>query len=148
MTYIQIVGEELRLQHEYFEILRTVRLDGQATQVDSANMYGTAMARVEEDAIVIESTGFSNLAAGLASDFDQNGVGTDIPSSDQKKITERYTVSEDGLALTAEYTIEDPVFLAETYTNSTVWKRLADGTELVPFDCDSDMAAQSTSQGG
>ncbi len=61
---IQIVGEELRLQHEYFEILRTVRLDGQATQVDSANMYGTAMARVEEDAIVIESTGFSNLAAG------------------------------------------------------------------------------------
>jgi hypothetical protein len=145
---IQIVGDELRLQHEYFEILRTVRLDGQATKVDSGEMYGTAVARVEDDAIIIESTGFPNLAAGLASDFDPNGVGTDIPSSDQKRFTERYTVSDDGLALTAEYTIEDPGFLTGTYTNSTVWQRLADGTELVPFECDADMAAQSTSQGG
>lgn len=142
------MGEGLRLQHEYFEILRTVRLDGQATKVDSTEMYGTAVARVEDDAIVIESTGFPNLEGGFASDFDPNGVGTDIPSSDQKKFTERYTVSDDGLALTAEYTIEDPTFLTATFSNSTVWKHLADGTELVPFECDSEMAAQSTSQGG
>jgi hypothetical protein len=145
---IQVVDNELHLQHEYFEISRVVPLDGQSAEVGASGMYGRAMARVEDDAIIIESTGFPNLAAGLASDFDENGVGTDIPSSDQKKFTERYTVSEDGLALTAEYTIEDPMFLTETYSNSTVWARLADGTELVPFTCDSEMAAQSTSQEG
>ena len=143
---IKVEGEELQLQHEYFEILRTVRLDGQAGQVEPTGMYGTAVARVEGDAIIVESTGFPNLEAGLASDFDQNGVGTDIPSSDQKKITERYTVSDDGLSLTAEYTIEDPAFLTESYSNSTVWKRLAQGTEIVPFTCDAETAAQSTSQ--
>ena len=145
---IQVVDQELRFQHEYFEILRTVRLDSQPAPVESTGMYGMAVARVEEDAIIIESTGFPNLEAGLASDFDSNGVGTDIPSSDQKKFTERYTVSGDGLFLTAEYTIEDPAFLTETYSGSTVWRRLADDTELVPFTCDAEIAAQSTSQEG
>ena len=145
---IKVMGEELNLQHEYFEILRTVRLDGQPSEVESTGVYGTAVARVEDNTIVIESTGFPDLAAGLASDFDQNGVGTDIPSSHQKKFTERYTVSDDGLHLTAEYTIEDPGFLTEPYSSSTVWRRLADETELVPFVCDAAIAAQSTSQGG
>ena len=39
-------------------------------------------------------------------------------------------------------------YLTEAFAGSTQWVRLAEGTEIVPFECDAEMAAQSTSQGG
>lgn len=45
------------------------------------------------------------------------------------------------------YEIVRPVFLTESYTGSTQWSRLADGTPIEPFECDAETAAQSTSQG-
>ena len=99
------------------------------------------------DSIVVESRGFPDLEAGMASDFDPNGVGADVPSSAQKEFTERYSLSDDGQTLMVEYTIVDPVFLTESYTGSTQWSRLADGTPIEPFECDAETAAQSTSQG-
>ena len=54
---------------------------------------------------------------------------------------------EIGQTLMVEYNIVDPVFLTESYTGSTQWRRLAEGTPIEPFGCDAATAAQSTSQG-
>lgn len=84
--------------------------------------------------------------AGMASDFDPNGLGADVPSSDRKAFTERYTPSDDGGKLFVAYTIEDPVYLTESFTGRTQWQRFVDGTPIEPFACDAVTAAQSTSQ--
>ena len=145
---IEVEDDEVRLHHEYYSIVRSVPLDGQAAQAEPSGLFGTVRGRVDGDAIVVESDGFPDLLAGMASDFDPNGVGADVPSSAQKEFTERYTLSDDGQTLFVDYTIVDPVYLTESYSGQTQWQRLTDGTPIEPFECDPEIAAQSTSQGG
>ena len=144
---IEVDDEEVRLHHEYYGIVRPVPLDGETVAAESTGQFGEITGRVEGDTIVVESRGFPDLEAGMASDFDPNGVGADVPSSAQKEFTERYSLSDDGQTLMVEYTIVDPVYLTEPYTGSTQWSRLAEGTPIEPFECDAETAAQSTSQG-
>ena len=144
---IEVDDNMVRLHHEYYEIVRPVTLDGETVSTEESGMFGEISGRVEGDTIIVESSGFPDLEAGMASDFDPNGVGADVPSSAQKQFTERYSLSDDGQTLMVEYTIVDPVFLTESYTGSTQWSRLAGGTPIEPFECDAATAAQSTSQG-
>lgn len=143
---IEVDPQEIRLHHEYYGIVRTVPLGDARAQTEPSGQFGQAAARIEDGAIVVESSGFPNLLAGMASDFDPNGLGADVPSSDQKEFTERYTLSDDGRTLFVEYTIEDPVYLTESFSGRTQWQRLVDGTPIEPFECDPATAAQSTSQ--
>jgi hypothetical protein len=143
---IEVDDDVIRLHHEYFAVARTVPLSGAAVAVEPSGMFGRATARIEGTAVVVDSTGFPDLAAGMATAFDPNGVGADVPSSAQKRFVERYTVSPDGETLTVDYTIEDPVFLSAPYQGRTQWSRLADGTPIVDFECDPGVAAQSSDQ--
>ncbi len=145
---IEVEADEVRLHHEYYSIVRTVPLSGATVQAEPSGLFGTVSGRVDGDAIVVESDDFPDLLAGMASDFDPNGVGADVPSSEQKEFTERYTLSDDGQTLFVDYTIVDPVYLREPFSGQTQWQRLADGTPIEPFECDPEIAAQSTSQGG
>ena len=148
---IEVQDDSVLFHHEYYAIQRSITLDGEAGQIsvlgDASSMFGNISGQVEGDTLVIQSSGFPDLEAGMASDFDPNGVGADVPSSSQKEFTERYSLSEDGQTLHVEYTIVDPVYLTESFTASTQWSRLADGTPIEPFECDAATAAQSTSQG-
>lgn len=143
---IQIEDDTVHLQHEYFAVTRTVPLDGEPVETESTGMFGKASARLEGDALIIESSGFPDLEAGMATSFDPNGVGADVPSSDQKRFTERYTVSDDGQILTIDYTIVDPAYLTEPYYGRTQMRRWAEGTRIEGFECDAAIASQSSSQ--
>jgi hypothetical protein len=144
---VEVDEGEVRLHHEYYAVLRTVPLGGAPAQTEPSGQFGQASARVQGDTLVVESSGFPELRAGLATDFDPNGLGGDIPSSDQKQVTERYTLSDDGQILFVNYTIVDPVYLTQSYSSQTQWQRLADGTRIEAFDCDLEIAAQSAAQG-
>lgn len=144
---IEVDEGEIRFHHEYYSIVRSVPLNGEAVQAEPSGLFGRVSGRVDGDAIIIESRGFPDLLAGMASDFDPNGVGADVPSSDQKQFTERYTLSDDGQTLFVDYTIVDSVYLTEPYNGQTQWTRLAEGTPIVEFVCDPEIAARSTSQG-
>ena len=145
---IEVDQGEVRFHHEYYSIVRAVPLNGETVQAEPSGLFGRISGSVDGDAIVVESNGFPDLLAGMASDFDPNGVGADVPSSDQKQFTERYTLSDDGQTLFVDYTIEDPVYLTESYSGQTQWTRLAAGTPIEDFECDAEIAAQSTSQEG
>ncbi len=144
---IEVDEEEVRLHHEYYAVLRTVPLGGNPVQTEPSGRFGQASARVEGDSLVVESSGFPMLRAGLATDFDPNGLGGDVPSSEQKRFTERYTLSDDGQTLFVDYTVADPVYLTESYSSQTQWQRLSAGTPIEPFECDLEIAAQSAAQG-
>ena len=57
---------------------------------------------------------------------------------------ERFTVSDDSMTLTLEYTLEDPGFLTEPYSSSVVWDRLTADAPIFSFECDVDAATRST----
>jgi hypothetical protein len=136
-------GNQIDIFHEYAKVRRPVTLGSNMPNVTDP-AFGKRTGRYENDTLIIETTGFPAMAAGLASMWDPNGNGTDIPSSAQKELVERYTVNEDGSVLTVEYTVTDPAYLTEPYTANVVWHRMPFDSPIYDFTCDAEIAARST----
>jgi hypothetical protein len=136
-------GDFVDIFHEYAKVRRPVTLGSDMPNVTDP-AFGKRTGRYEDDTLIIETTGFPAMAAGLASMWDPNGNGTDIPSSEQKELIERYTVNEDGSVLTLEYTVTDPVYLSEPYTANVVWHRMPFDSPIYDFTCDAEIATRST----
>lgn len=129
--------------HEYGRLSRQVRLGS-----DEANLtdpqFGRRVGRYENDTLIIKSDGFPALSAGLASGWDPNGNGADVPSSEQKVLIERYSVNADGSQLKLDYTVTDPVFLSQPYSAEVVWYRMPEDSPIYEFNCDAEIASRST----
>jgi len=135
--------DTITIFHEYGRLSRQVKLGSTEPNVTDPQ-FGQRIGRFEGDTLIIESTGFPALTAGLASGWEPNGNGADIPSSEQKKLVERYTVNEDGSKLTLNYTVSDPAYLTEPYSAEVVWYRMPDDSPIYEFDCDAEIASRST----
>ena len=135
-------GPQPILFHEYEGIARPVSFTEAPAETPPG--FGRRTATIEGDTLVIESVGFSEHPAGLASDWDRIGRGRNVPGSSQKRLIERYTVSDDRTTLALDYTLEDPVYLSERYSARVEWDRLTDDAPIYDFDCDADVAARST----
>jgi hypothetical protein len=72
--------------------------------------------------------------------FDPHGLEDQVPlpSSTQKKVTERYWRDDKGLH--AEVTTEDPIFLLEPVHYTWHWKTTTG--PLLPYNCDPEIARQ------
>ena len=136
-------GNTLNVFHEYSQVRRPVNLDNETPNVTDP-LFGSRTGRWEDGVLVIESTGFPSMTAGLASAWDPNGNGADIPSSDQKMLVERYTLSEDGAQLYLDYTVTDPAFLTEPFSDRITWHRMPEDSPIHEFECDADIALRST----
>ena len=158
--------------HEYAQVRRSVAVGSDELNVTDP-AFGRRLGRYEDDTLIVESTGFPALSAGLASGWDLNGNGfnprgypfqhakrtgrallgkrrrlgtdaQDIPSSTQKELVERYSVNEDGSELTLRYTVSDPAYLTEPYSAEIVWHRMPDDSPTYDFNCDAGIALRST----
>lgn len=141
---IRVDGDQVILHHEYFGIERPFAIGGSQLPANDLAEFGQRSGRFEEDMLVVESSRFPAMLAGLAGNLDSNGNGSDIPSSDQKRIVERYSLNADGSELTINFTVEDPVYLTEPYTDSLTYYRVAPETPFYDFPCDSDISRRST----
>ncbi len=139
---VRIDGPQPILFYEYEGLARPVSLTEESA--DAPPGFGRRTATIEGDALVIESVGFSEHPAGLASDWDRIGRGRNAPGSAQKRLVERYTVSDDRTTLVLEYRLEDAVYLSEPFTARIEWIRLSDDAPIFEFDCDADVATRST----
>ena len=136
-------GNHVDIFHEYAKVRRPITLGSNMPNVTDPD-FGKRTGRYENDTLIIETTGFPAMAAGLASMWDPNGNGADIPSSTQKELIERYTVNEDGSVLTVEYTVTDPAYLSQPYTAKVVWHRMPFDSPIYDFTCDAEIATRST----
>ena len=139
---VRLDGPQPVLFHEYEGIARPLSFAEEPA--DAPPGFGRRTATIEGDTLVIESVGFPEHPAGLASDWDRIGRGRNMPGSAQKRLVERYTVSDDRTTLVLDYTLEDPVYLSEPYSARVEWDRLTDDAPIYDFDCDADIAARST----
>jgi hypothetical protein len=136
-------GDTIHLFHEYSKISRPVDLGGTVANVTDP-AFGERVGRFEDGTLIVESSGFPAHSAGLASGWEPNGNGKDVPASDRKRIVERYTVNEDGSKLILDYTVTDPVYLTEPFSARVEWYRLPDDSPLHDFTCDAEIAKRST----
>jgi hypothetical protein len=139
---IRIGEREAVIRHEAYNIIRRVPLGADAAQVEPSGVFGKARARIEGNELVVESSGYPASAWGLALAVDENGLGADIPSSTQKSVVERFSVSDDGLTLNLRYTVSDPVYLTKPYTGTAKLDRVADDAPIYDFKCELDSAAR------
>ena len=136
-------GQTINIFHEYSRISRPVVLDSTESNTTDPS-FGSRTGRFENDTLIINSNNFPALSAGLASGWEPNGNGADVPSSEQKEMVERYSVSADGSQLTVDYTVTDSVYLTEPFDGTVTWHRMPDDAPIYEFNCDAEIAKRST----
>ena len=128
--------DRILIHYELLNILRVVymRAEAEFPQEGSVGKGGYSIGHFEDEALVIETRNFSHDQTGLWDpSADDSTIG--VPSSDQKVVIERYTLSEDGQTLTLVQHVEDPVYLTEPFeTMPQPYSLLPDG-EVYYFDC-------------
>ena len=133
---IRIDDERVVLKHEVFNVTRDIALGAPPARVEPSGWFGRVTARVDGDALVVESSAYPPSGWGLAIAAGKNGAGRDVPSSPGKKTIERYSVSDDGKTLRVDYTLEDAAYLREPYSSYVEFSRVAEDTPMHPFDCE------------
>ena len=126
------VGEDIVILHsEYFDVQRTVYMDGRGHPEDAERTpQGHSIGRWDGDTLVVDSRLFADHRIG-------NGPG--IPSGAQRHVIERYTLSEDRTRLVLDLFLEDPEYLAETVTGSVEWL-YAPEFQRYGYDCDPEVS--------
>ncbi len=112
------------IERELMEELRYIHLDRDRPPGEPSRM-GHSVGWMESEVLVVETTNF------LA---DRWGSHTGIDSSDQKRLVERFTMSNGGMNMQAEITITDPVYLSEPVTFMHHWRKIAD-RDVVQAPC-------------
>ena len=119
--------DRVLFRYEKDDVLRTVWLDGREPTVHDYGIQGFSVGRYEDGALLVETTRYVFDITGFD---DYNG----IPSSQLKRVTERYW--REGEALKVTVTVEDPLFLREPASYTTQWLPAPDGYRLQPYECD------------
>jgi uncharacterized protein DUF6152 len=111
------IGEEqvlIRFDTGGVEAVRTIHLDRSDHPADvEPSLLGHSIGRWDGETLVVDSVAFAPNARGIS------GIG--IPSGPGKRMTERFTLTEDGLSIRREVTLEDPEYLAAPVSYVMVW---------------------------
>ena len=129
------------LYNQPWEVERRIPLDGKLVRPRIDGLFGVVRGRVEGESLVMESGGYIPSRWGLGSATQKLGGGTDMPSSAQKRLVERFSVSDDGQTLIYEYTVTDPAYLTEPYSDILELDRIADSTPMYDYDCEPEAAS-------
>lgn len=126
------------MRYEKDDVVRTIWLEGHDHERPAVNQYfvhGYSTGHYEGDTLVVETTRFTFDPQGLNADFK-------LPSSTQKKVTERY--SRQGDAMRLHVTTIDTFFLNQPWVFEVV-SQPVEGELPLPWDCQVEAARQSLS---
>jgi len=101
--------EKILIRSEWFNEERTIWMDGRTHPDGSETLVtGHSIGHWEGDTLVVDTRNF---------DDHRSPYQIGVPSGSQKHVVERYRLNDDGTSMQAEFTLEDPEFLAESFTN-------------------------------
>ena len=123
---VQRHGEHLLFRYEEWSLLRTVFLDGREhPEYLTKSLLGHAVGRVEDGALIIETSG---VVSDRFSDATQGGYSSELTA------VERYTVHDNPRRLELELTLEDPEVLTEPHIMTKTWLLTPD-VQLLQDSC-------------
>jgi hypothetical protein len=119
-------GDQIRLRIEEWEATRIIDMVSEEIPNDAPrSLLGYSVGHMDDGVLIIETSKV---------DFpylDDDGT----PMSEQAKMVERFTVSDDGKRLDYEVSVTDPEYLVEPATWDAVWQWVP-GTKIMPFECE------------
>ena len=111
---ITVQRDRVVMKVDWMDSERTVFLDGRAhPPATQTSLQGHSVGRWDGKTLIVETTNFKDHPMGLS---------LSTPSSTQKKLTERFALSEDGKTLIYSGVLEDPVYLAKPVEWSGKWE--------------------------
>ncbi len=113
-TVITVQRDRVVMKVDWMDSERIVYLDGRAhPPATQTSLQGHSIGRWEGKTLIVETTNFKDHPIGLS---------LSMPSSAQKKLTERLVLSQDGKTLLYSGVLEDPVYLAKPVEWSGKWE--------------------------
>jgi hypothetical protein len=135
LNEIEILDDRIMIRSEFFNVDRTVYMDGRGHPTDGARTnQGHSIGRWESDVLVVDTRLFADHTLG-----NYPGGSNELPSGPQKHLVERYQLSEDGTRLMIGVVLEDPEYLAEPFAMSIEWD-YAPTLRLLRFGCEPEQA--------
>lgn len=126
---IEQSATEIKLTYGFMDVKRTIHIDGEFPAKMTPSLEGYSVGKWEDDKLVVMTKGF---APGFISAIGGRSKSS-IPHSEQMEVTEIFYIDEKD-ELVREFTIADPVYLAEA--NSHLNKSVRMDGEFFPFECD------------
>jgi len=126
---IDEAGQRAYIRSEYFDESRTVYMDGRGHPANGERtLSGHSIGHWEGDTLVVDTTLFAE---------HRSPYQTGVPSGAQKHVVERFTLLPDRTRMIAEFTLEDPQYIAEplTHRREMIY---SPQMQFSRFDCDAD----------
>jgi hypothetical protein len=127
----------IRIGGEFAAAERVIHLagaQGAARAQPTPSLHGHSIGRWDGATLIVETTDFAPHGTGL---------GFRLPSSAQKRLTERLTLDTDGKGMTYAYELSDPQMLTAPIKGGNRWVYRPD-VEFAPLPCDAENAKRST----
>jgi hypothetical protein len=112
-TTITVQRDRVVLDVDWMDSERVVYLDGRKPPANQTSLHGFSVGRWEDKTLVVETVNFREHPMGLS---------TSLPSSTQKRLVERFSLSPDGKALIYSGSVEDPVYLSKPIEWTGRWE--------------------------
>lgn len=135
LNQIEILDDRVIIRDEWFDAERVIYTDGREHPVDGERTrLGHSVGRWDGETFVIDTRLFaphrSPYGIGLASGVD-------------KHVVEHYSLNDDGRSLTLGIFLEDPEYLADSFSGTLNWDYTPD-FEFNRYDCDPEVATRFT----
>lgn len=135
LNQIEILEDRVIIRDEWFDAERTIYTDGRSHPIDGERTrLGHSIGQWEGSTLVVDTKLF-------ADHISPYGIG--LASGEQKHIVERYTLNEDGRGLSLEVFLEDPEYLAQSFSSRLNWDYTPDFA-FYRYDCDPEVATRFT----
>ena len=134
LNEIEILEDRITITGELYNTVRTIYTDGRGHPEDGEpTNQGHSVGRWDGDELIVETT---LLEAHRSSLIDGSPAGT------QRRVVERFRLSEDRTRLLIDFRVEDPEYLAEPFTGTGEWVHMPE-LELIGIDCDPEVSRRA-----
>lgn len=120
---------EVTLNYGFMDVVRTIHLDGEFPDTIEPSVVGYSVGKWNGDKLEVMTKGFATGFLEVIGGRSKRSV----PHSDQMEISEAFYIDDAG-ELVREYTIEDPVNLAEPHSH--LQKSVKTTDDFQKFACD------------
>jgi hypothetical protein len=111
---ITVQKDKVVMKVDWMGVERTIYLDGRKhPPATETSLLGHSVGKWEGDTLVVETTNFKEHPMGLS---------TSLPSSAQKRLTERFKLSPDKKMLVYSGVVEDPMYLTKPVEWTGKWE--------------------------
>ena len=134
LNEINIHEDRVVITGELYDTVRTIYTDGRGhPENGELSNQGHSIGRWEDGELVVETTLLQEHRSSL---IDGSPMGT------QRRITERFRLSEDRTRLLVDFHVDDPQYLAEPFGGTLEWVYTPQ-LEMIPIDCDPNVSRRA-----